>query len=122
MAPPSPKPQLPYLNSTYLGREVLLDELGDLTSQELRLLSTEVDGLHAEASASVARQMAAGTEFGLAEKLVRVSGRFIHAIEREEVARQRQQSFLELSRQLTAVTAERDNLRHQLDHLLGAVK
>jgi hypothetical protein len=53
---------------------------------------------------------------------VRVSGRFIHAIEREETARQRQQSFLELTNQLNAVTAERNNLRNQLDHLLETAK
>ena len=122
MAPPSPKTKLPFIASQYLGREVLLDELGDLTDQELRILATEVDGLHADASASVARHIASGSDFGVPEKLVRVSGRFIHAIEREEVARQRQQSFLELSRQLDAVTAERDNLRTQLDHILETAK
>jgi hypothetical protein len=122
MAPPTPKTKLPFIASQYLGREVLLDELGDLTDQELRILATEVDGLHADASASVARHLAAGSDYGMAEKLTRISGRFIHAIDREEVARQRQQSFLELSRQLDAVTAERDNLRTQLDRLLEAAK
>jgi hypothetical protein len=122
MAPTTPKPKLPYLNSTYLGREILLDELADLTEQELRLLATEVDGLHADASASVARHMAIGTDYGTAEKLTRISGRFIHAIEREEIARQRQQSFLELTKQLNAVTAERDRLRQQLDYVLEGSK
>ena len=118
MAPTTPKPKLPFLNSVYLGREIWLDELADLTDQELRLLATEVDGLHAEASASVARHMANGTDFGVPEKLTRVSGRFMHAIEREETARQRQHSFLELTNQLKAVTAERNTLRQQLDHVL----
>jgi hypothetical protein len=122
MAPTTSKPKLPYLNSTYLGREVWLDELADLTEQELRLLATEVDGLHADASASVARHMASGADYGTAEKLVRVSGRFMHAIEREEVARQRHQSFLELTNQLNAVTAERNTLRQQLDHVLEGGK
>jgi hypothetical protein len=122
MAPPSAKTKIPFIASQYLGREVLLDELGDLTEQELRLLATEMDGLHADASASVTRHLATGHDYGTAEKLVRVSGRFIHAIEREEVARQRQRSFLELSRQLDAVTAERNNLRNQLDHLLETAK
>jgi hypothetical protein len=122
MAPTTPKPKLPFLNSVYLGREIWLDELADLTDQELRLLATEVDGLHAEASASVARHMANGTDFGVPEKLTRVSGRFMHAIEREETARQRQQSFLELTNQLKAVTAERNTLRQQLDHVLEGGK
>jgi hypothetical protein len=66
--------------------------------------------------------MASGADYGTAEKLVRVSGRFMHAIEREEVARQRHQSFLELTNQLNAVTAERNTLRQQLDHVLEGGK
>ena len=53
------------------------------------------------------------------EKLVRVSGRFSYAIDREQTTRQRKESFLDLYKQLSAVTAERDALRTQLDHLLA---
>ena len=111
--------RLPYVDSHYLGREVLLDELNDLTDQELRLLATEMDGLQADTSASITRRMAEGRSYGVAEKMLRVAGRFIHAIDREEVARQRDRSFLELHNQLKAVTAERNSLRNQLDHLLA---
>jgi len=52
------------------------------------------------------------------EKLVRVASRFIHAIDREQTARQRDRSFLELHQQLSAVTAERNILRDQLDRLM----
>ena len=100
---PISKPQLPYLTSQYLGREVLLDELGDLTDQELRLLSTEADGIQSDASSSVVRALQEGRDYGVMEKLVRVASRFTHAIEREQVARNRQTSFLELTRQLQAV-------------------
>ncbi len=110
--------RLPFLQSEYLGKEVLLDELNDLSDQELRLLSTEVDGLQADASSSVARALAEGRDYGVMEKLVRVAGRFIHAIDREQTARQRDRSFLELHQQLSAVTAERNILRDQLDRLM----
>jgi len=112
--------RLPFLQSEYLGREVLLDELNDLTDQELRLLSTEVDGLQADASGSVARAMAEGRDYGVMEKLVRIASRFIHAIDREQTARNRDRSFVELHKQLSAVTAERNVLRNQLDHLLAS--
>ena len=112
--------RLPYVDSHYLGREVLLDELNDLTDQELRLLSTEVDGLQADASGSVARALAEGRDYGVMEKLARVASRFIHAIDREQTARNRDRSFLEMHNQLNAVTAERDVLRHQLDTLLAS--
>ena len=111
--------RLPYVDSHYLGREVLLDELNDLTDQELRLLATEMDGLQAETSASITRAMAEGRSYGVMEKLVRIASRFIHAIDREQTARNRDRSFLELHNQLSAVTAERDVLRHQLDTLLA---
>jgi hypothetical protein len=110
--------RLPFIQSQYLGREVLLDELNDLTDQELRLLSTEMDGLQADASGTVSRLMTEGRDYGIMEKLVRVAGRFIYAIDREQTARQREQSFLEITNQLGAVTQERDALRRQLDHLL----
>jgi len=110
--------KLPYVQSEYLGREVLLDELNDLTAQELRLLATEMDGLQVDVSASIARALAEGREYGALEKLLRVAGRFIHAIDREETARQRERSVFELYKQLNAVTSERDVLRQQLDRLL----
>ena len=115
---PSPNTDVPFIQSIYLNRRVWLDELHELTDNELNLLDTEVAGLKEDSSNSVHRAMAEGRDYGVAEKLVRVSGRFSYAIERERTERNRTNSMLDLYRQLSAVTAERDALRVQLDHLL----
>jgi hypothetical protein len=113
---------LPYVTSRYIGRDVLLDELGDLTEQELRLLETELDGVHQDCSASIKRLMQTAQPYGHIEKLLRVAGRFLYAIEREHYARQRHQSFFELTQELNAVKEDCANLRRQLDHLLASAK
>jgi len=46
--------------------------------------------------------------------LLRTSGTFSYAIEREQVKRQRKASILDLYQQLNAVTAERDALKEKL--------
>ena len=109
----------PFFKSLYLGHTVWIDELNDLTDSELQLLDTEVQGVKEDTSSSVVRAIENGAPYGAMEKLVRVAGRFSYAIEREQTARQRKQSVLGLYQELTAVTAERDALRIQLDHLLA---
>jgi hypothetical protein len=115
----TPNTDIPFVQSVYLQRRVWLDELAELTDAELQLLDTEVAGLKEEASNSVVRALEEGRDYGVMEKLVRVAGRFSYAIDREQTARQRKESFLEVTRQLSAVKAERDALRTQLDHLLA---
>lgn len=112
------KPTIPYIVSRYLGHTVYLDELADLTDRELGLLETEVHGLHSECSQTISKRLTQSGELGTVEKLLRTSGRFAHAIEREMHARQRKVSVLDILDQLKAVTSERDVLRKQLDHLL----
>lgn len=112
------KPTIPYIVSRYLGHTVYLDELADLTDRELGLLETEVHGLHSECSQTLSKRLTQTGELGTVEKLLRTSGRFAHAIERELGARQRKVSILDILDQLKAVTAERDSLRSQVDHLL----
>jgi len=114
-----PNTSLPYLQSVYLRRRVWLDELHELTDAELSLLGAEADGLKEDCSTQVARAIENGQDYGMAEKLLRVAGRFSYAVEREVTARQRKESFLDLYKQLSAVTSERDALRRQLDHLLA---
>lgn len=115
----TPNTDIPFIQSVYLQRRVWLDELAELTDAELKLLDTEVAGLKEEASNSVVRALEEGRDYGVMEKLVRVSGRFSYAIDREQTTRQRKESFLEITRQLSAVKAERDALRTQLDYLLA---
>ena len=112
------KPTIPYIVSRYLGHTVYLDELADLTDRELGLLETEVHGLHSECSQTLSKKLSDTNDWGTVEKLLRTSGRFAHAIEREMHARQRKVSVLDILDQLKAVTSERDVLRNQLDHLL----
>lgn len=113
------KPTVPYIVSRYLGRTVYLDELAELNDRELGLLETEVHGLHSECSQTLAKRLSQSSDLGTVEKLLRTSGRFAHAIEREMGLRQRKVSILDILEQLKAVTAERDSLRAQLDHLLA---
>lgn len=113
------KPTIPYIVSRYLGHTVYLDELADLTDRELGLLETEVHGLHSECSQTLGKRLSQSSDLGTVEKLLRTSGRFAHAIERELTTRQRKVSILDLYRQLNAVTEERDSLRKQVDHLLA---
>lgn len=112
-------PAVPYIVSRYLGETIYLDELPDLSDRELRLLETEVHALHSECSQSIARKRSRNQFCGTVEKLLRTSGRFAHAIEREMHVRQRKVSILDILEQLKAVTAERDSLRNQVDHLLS---
>ena len=112
------KPTIPYIVSRYLGHTVYLDELADLTDRELGLLETEVHGLHSECSQTLSKCLTHSGDLGTVEKLLRTSGRFAHAIEREMHARQRKVSVLDILEQLNAVTSERDVLRNQLDQLL----
>lgn len=112
------KPTIPYIVSRYLGHTVYLDELADLSDRELGLLETEVHGLHSECSQTLSKKLSATNDWGTVEKLLRTSGRFAHAIEREMHVRQRKVSVLDILDQLKAVTSERDVLRNQLDHLL----
>lgn len=112
------KPTIPYIVSRYLGHTVYLDELAGLTDRELGLLETEVHGLHSECSQTLSNRLTHTGELGTVEKLLRTSGRFSHAIEREMSTRQRKVSILDVLDQLKAVTAERDALRSQVDHLL----
>ena len=114
MISPTASATLPFVDSHYLNREVQLDELNDLTDQELRLLATEMDGLQEEVSRSISRLMATNRPYGLQEKLVRVAGRFVHAIGQEQAARQLDRSFVDLRQQLETVKAERDLLRQLL--------
>lgn len=111
-------PSVPYIVSRYLGETIYLDEIPDLSERDLGLLDTEVHALHSECSKAVARKRSRKEDFGTVEKLLRTSGRFVHAIEREMHARQRKVSVLAILDQLNAVTSERDVLRKQLDHLL----
>ena len=113
------KPTIPYIVSRYLGHTVYLDELADLSDRELRLLETEVHGLHSECSQTLGKRLTQTADLGTIEKLLRTSGRFAHAIEREQHVRQRKESVLAILDQLNSVTAERDSLRSQLDHLLS---
>jgi ATP-dependent Zn protease len=114
MPSPTASATLPFVDSHYLNREVQLDELNDLTDQELRLLATEMDGQREECSKSITRLMATNRPYGLQEKLTRVAGRFIHAIGQEQAARQLDRSFVEMRQQLEAVKAERNLLRQLL--------
>ena len=113
------KPTIPYIVSRYLGHTVYLDELADLSDRELGLLETEVHGLHSECSQTLSKNLSQSGDLGTVEKLLRTSGRFAHAIEREMHVRQRKVSILDILEQLKAVTAERDSLRNQVDHLLS---
>ena len=113
------KPTIPYIVSRYLGHTVYLDELADLSDRELGLLETEVHGLHSECSQTLSRRLSETSDWGTVEKLLRTSGRFAHAIEREMHVRQRKVSILDILDQLKAVTEERDSLRNQVDHLLN---
>jgi len=113
------KPTIPYIVSRYLGHTVYLDELADLSDRELALLETEVHGLHSECSQTLGKRLSQTADLGTIEKLLRTSGRFAHAIEREQHVRQRKASVLDILDQLNSVTAERDALRSQLDHLLS---
>ena len=113
------KPIIPYIVSRYLGHTVYLDELADLSDRELGLLETEVHGLHSECSQTLGKRLSQSADLGTIEKLLRTSGRFSHAIEREMHVRQRKVSILDILDQLKAVTAERDSLRKQVDHLLA---
>lgn len=113
------RPTIPYIVSRYLGQTVYLDELADLSDRELGLLETEVHGLHSECSQNLAKRLTQPSELGTVEKLLRTSGRFAHAIEREMHVRQRKVSILDILNQLKAVTEERDSLRNQVDHLLA---
>lgn len=112
-------PTVPYIVSRYLGHTVYLDEVPELTDRELQLLDTEVRGLHSECSQSLGKKLTNTENLGTIEKLLRTSGRFAHAIEREQHVRQRKESVLAILEQLNSVTAERDSLRSQLDHLLS---
>jgi hypothetical protein len=114
MTSPTASATLPFANSSYLNREVYLDELNDLTDQELRLLATEMDGQREECSKAINLLRLANRPYGLQEKLTRVAGRFIHAIGQEQAARQLGCSFVEMRQQLEVVTAERDLLRQLL--------
>jgi hypothetical protein len=114
MTSPTASTTLPFANSSYLNREVYLDELNDLTDQELRLLATEMDGQREECSKAINLLRLANRPYGLQEKLTRVAGRFIHAIGQEQAARQLDRSFVEMRQQLEVVTAERDLLRQLL--------
>jgi len=116
------KPTIPYIVSRYLGHTVYLDELADLSDRELGLLETEVHGLHSECSQTLSRSLTHAGDVGTVEKLLRTSGRFSYAIERELTTRQRKVSILDILEQLKAVTAERDSLRNQVNHLLGGSK
>jgi len=114
-----PNTDIPFIQSVYLQRRVWLDELPELTDAELNLLDAEAQGIKEDCSTKVAHAIESGRDYGVIEKLLRVSGRFSYAIDREVTARQRKESFLDLARQLSAVTSERDALRRQLDHLLA---
>ena len=103
------KPALPFLESEYLAQRVDLDEIGDLTDQQLNLLLTEVTGLYGDATESIKKAVLRNHNFRTAETLSRVSRRFHQAIKQEQALRA--DSVLD---QLKAVTSERDALRFQL--------
>lgn len=107
-------PTLPYLVSRYLGYTVYLDELQQLDDRELSLLETEVHGIHSSCSQQLGRNLTHTGDLKLVETLLRTSGTFSYAIEREQVKRQRKVSILDLYQQLNAVRAECDALKEQL--------
>jgi len=106
--------RFPFIASRYLGHTVHLDELGVLNDKDLALLDTEVHGLHEDCSRSMRSDDIRQEDYGRVDKLLRTSGRFLYAIEREQARRQRQTSILSILNQLNEVRAECETLKAQL--------
>lgn len=113
---PAPKAQLPYIDSRYLSRIVYLDQIADLSDKELKLLETECQGVHEDFSATLKNGYSAVPR--VAERIIKTSGRFLYAIEREMAQRSKNQSILKLLQELAMVRAERDALQADLDYYL----
>lgn len=107
---------LPFIRSRYFGRDIFINQLPDLSDHELALLANEVHGIETDAARFIEEQRRKGTNYthtGAYGKLVRMAGRFVHAIDGEQI-RRRQQSVLSVLAELKAVKAERDALKEVL--------
>lgn len=107
-------PRIPFIASRYLGHTVFLDELAQLSDKDLDLLDAEVHGLHEDCSRSMKADDIRQEDWGIVEKLLRTSGRFLYAVEQEKGRRQRQTSILSVLTQLDEVRAECESLKKQL--------
>jgi hypothetical protein len=112
-------PKIPFIASRYLGRTVFLDELQQVSEKDLHLLDAEVHGLHQDCSRSLESGDIAQADWGVVEKLLRTSSRFLYALEQEKGRRDRQESVLSLYKQLEEVKAECEYLKARLREVVA---